>query len=152
MIIDHLKNCAQYVSVHENFQKAFDFIKKAVAEDLPIGRYEIDGDSVYGIIQAYDSKAKEDCKLEGHKRYIDIQYMVSGHEAFEIADIAKVSAKTEYNDVKDVMFYHDADVMNTAVLQENEFGVFFPWDIHRPGIAAKGKSVPVKKIVMKVKV
>lgn len=152
MIIDHLNNNALYTSIHPNFKLAFDFIKKAVDEDLPVGKYEVDGDAVYGIIQAYDSKAKEDCKLEGHKRYIDIQFMVSGHEAFEIADIAKVSAKTEYNDVKDVVFYHDADMMNTVVLQDNEFGVFFPWDIHRPGIAANGKSVPVKKIVMKVKV
>lgn len=151
MIIDQLKNSDRYAPVHPNFQKAFDFIKKAVAEDLPVGKYEVDGDAVYGIVQAYDSKAWEDCKLEGHKRYIDIQYMVSGCEGFEIADIAKVTEKTEYNDVKDVLFYHDADVMNTAVLQADEFGIFFPWDIHRPGIAAGGKSVPVKKIVMKVK-
>ena len=152
MIIDHLKNSSRYAMVHPNFQKAFDFIQKAVEEDLPIGKYEVDGDAVYGIVQAYDSKAKDDCKLEGHKRYIDIQYMVSGCEAFEIADIAKVTEKTEYNDIKDVLYFHDADHMNVAVLQDQEFGIFFPWDIHRPGIAVDGKSQPVKKIVMKVKV
>lgn len=43
MIIDNLKNCEKYFSVHKNFEKAFDFLKKAVSENYTPGRYEIDG-------------------------------------------------------------------------------------------------------------
>ena len=51
MIIDTLKNCEIYYGVHPLFEKAFDFIKKACAEKLPVGKYEIDGKNL--VIKKY---------------------------------------------------------------------------------------------------
>ena len=87
MIFDHVKNCEQYYSLHKNFEKAFDFIKRAVAENLPVGKYEIDGKDLYASVQEYQAKAPEDGKFEGHRNYIDIQYIVSGIETIEVVDI-----------------------------------------------------------------
>ena len=49
MIADTLQNRRLYEAVHPAFARAFDFLEKAVAEELPVGRYELDGDAVYAI-------------------------------------------------------------------------------------------------------
>ncbi len=41
MVFDNLKNCELYYGMHPRFREAFDFIKKATAENLEIGKYEI---------------------------------------------------------------------------------------------------------------
>lgn len=150
MIFDTLKNCELYFGLNDKFQQAFDFIKLAVAENKPIGKYEIDGDSLYASVQEYDSKL--DAKFEGHKRYIDIQYVVSGEEVMKAADISKMTANTEYNDVKDCTYYEDNDLAFAIPVQQGEYAVFYPHDIHKPGLAKNGIPTVVRKIVVKVKI
>lgn len=151
MIKDNINNCELYFANHKNFEKAFDFIKKAVKENLPVGKYEIDGKEVYASVQEYNSKLDVDAKNEGHRNYIDVQYVVSGKEIIEVCDINSIQTKTEYNAEKDVEFYFNAENPTTCVLEKGEYAILFPHDIHRPGLAINGKQVPVKKIVVKVR-
>lgn len=152
MIVDNLKNCHQYYSVNGKFERAFAFIEKAVKENFAVGKYEIDGKEIFASVQEYTSKLKEDGNYEGHRNYIDIQYIISGIEVIEVADISKMSLKTEYNEIKDVEFYDDCNTAGMAVLQSGEYGIFFPHDIHKPGLAFKNSPAYVKKIVVKIKV
>ena len=151
MIFDNLNNCELYYGAHKNFEKAFDFIKTAIKEDLPVGKYEIDGKDLFASVQSYDSKMPEVAKNEGHKNYIDIQFVISGKEIIEVVDISKAVANTEYNSEKDVTFFENSDKANVLYLEDGEYAVLFPHDIHRPGMCVNGKSTPVKKIVVKVK-
>lgn len=151
MVLDNLKNKNLYIAVNSKFESAFAFIEKAVAENFPVGKYEIDGKKLYASVQEYNTKPAEDGKFEGHKNYIDIQYVISGIESVELVDIGKVQAVTEYDSVKDCAFYADAPVCQKCVLQAGEYGIFFPHDIHKPGLAY-GSSSPVKKIVVKVSI
>lgn len=151
MIKDNLKNCSLYFSTHKNFEKAFDFIKTAVKENYPVGKYEIDGTDIYAFVQEYDSKLKDVAKNEGHRNYIDIQFIVSGEEIIEVCDIAFSKLKTEYNPEKDVEFYFDAEKPTSCILLSNEYTILFPHEIHKPGIAINEQQTPVKKIVVKVK-
>ena len=151
MIIDNLKNCELYFGVNKNFEKAFEFIKKACNENLPVGKYEIDGKDVYAMVQEYDTKPEENGKFEGHRKYIDIQFIVSGEEKMELMDISKAVAKTEYNEERDFLFFENTDKANKTVFTGGEYGIFFPWDIHKPGLSAKAESNAVRKIVVKVK-
>ncbi len=151
MVFDTLKNCAEYYSLHERFEKAFDFIKNATATGLAVGKYEIDGKELYASVQEYNSKSPENGKFEAHKNYIDIQYIVSGIETMGVMDISKATSKVAYNPEKDVEFYEDSEKAGSCVVEAQEFGIFFPWDVHKPGLAFNGASTPVKKIVVKVK-
>ncbi len=151
MIFDSLKNCEQYYSIHPAFKPAFDFIKKAVEENLEVGKYELDGKSLYASVQEYTTKLSPDGKFEGHNNYIDIQFIISGKELMEVGEIDKFTAKTEYNDVKDVTFYHDLDSVTQGIVADGEFGIFFPNDIHKPGMSVSNVQSNVKKIVVKVK-
>lgn len=150
MIFDNMKNKELYYGVNEKFEEAFKFIEKAVAENLPVGKYEIDGQELYASIQEYNSKLPENGKFEGHRNYIDIQYIISGIEAIEVVDISKAVLETEYNEAKDVELYNDNEKANRCVIEAGEYGIFFAHDIHKPGLAFDTSS-PVKKIVVKVK-
>ncbi len=151
MIYDSLKNCDRYAPAHDGFSKAFDFIKKAQAEKLSEGRYEIDGDRVYAFIQKYTSKLESESSFEAHKRYIDIQCILSGVEVMQFADVEAFTPSCEYNDERDVVFFNDREKVGTVVVREGEYGVFFPWDAHKPGMCFNASPAEVCKIVVKVK-
>lgn len=89
MIIDRLENAHKYASTHKGFAESFAFLQKAVAENLPVGRYEIYGDNVFAFIQEYTSKTES--SFETHKNFIDIQFVSSGVEVIEVADISKMT-------------------------------------------------------------
>jgi len=152
MIFDNIKNCKMYYGVNPKFEKAFEFIKKTVEENAEVGKYEIDGKEIYAFVQSYDSKLKEKSAFEGHKNYIDIQYIMEGREMMGSVDVSKAIANGEYNSEKDVTFYKESDVASYCVAEKGDFCIFYPYDIHSPGMAYNNVSSKVKKIVVKVHV
>ncbi len=150
MIFDTLQNCEKYYGVHAGFAQAFAFIKKAVEENYAVGKYEIDGRKIHASVQEYNSKAEADANYEGHRKYIDIQYIASGAEMMQVVDVKKATLKTEYNEEKDVEFYYDTDKAGKVLVEAGEYGIFFPNDIHKPGLSVYGNSAPVKKILVKI--
>lgn len=150
MIFDNIKNCEMYYGVNPKFKKAFEFIEKAVKENLETGKYEISGKEIYASIQSYDSKLKDNAKFEGHKNYIDIQYIVEGREMMGTLEISKAVIKGEYNPEKDVMFYEDSEIASYCITEQGDFCIFYPHDIHCPGVSLNNMPSGVKKIVVKV--
>lgn len=147
MIADNLKNASKYVHCHNGFDKAFAFLEKAVTENLSVGRYDIDGDDVFAFIQEYTSKTES--SFEAHKNYIDIQFIISGTEVMKVADISQMTVSVPYTE--DVMFFEDNEKASVLVIKEGEYGIFFPWDAHKPGLCYDNKPDEVKKIVVKVR-
>ena len=80
MIIDRIENATLYYPIYARFERAFEHIRQMDVETIPAGRYELDGDNMYVLIQEYNTKLKEDAKWEAHRRYIDLQYVVRGAE------------------------------------------------------------------------
>ena len=151
MIIDKLENCKLYYGVHKNMEKAFAFIQKALNEDLPAGKYEIEGKDLYASVQEYDTKEESMVKYEGHRNYIDIQYIAKGAEAVEVVDIEHTEPFIEYNPEKDAEFFTPNGKTWKGVWNAGEYGIFFPNDIHRPAMRIDGASAHVKKILIKIK-
>ena len=139
-----------YYGVNPKFKKAFEFIKKVVQEELEAGKYEIDGKDIHAIIQSYDSKLKENARFEGHENYIDIQFIADGCEMMGDVDISNAVIKDAYNPEKDVAFYEDNILASYCVAQKGDFCIFYPHDIHRPGMAINDKPSKVKKVIVKV--
>lgn len=148
MIVDVLKNKELYYGVHKNMKPAFEFIEKAVAEKLEVGRYELDGKELFALVQEYDSKT--DAAWEYHKRYIDIQYIVSGTELIAWDNIKNVPEGTEYNDEKDIAkFAYDGGC--DVLMEAGSYMVLYPDDLHQPGKVC-GEVQKMKKIVIKIAV
>ncbi|MBR5153148.1 MAG: YhcH/YjgK/YiaL family protein [Clostridia bacterium] len=150
MIFDVLSHGSQYYSLHKDLREAFNFIQKAVKEELPVGRYDIDGTDAFAIVQEYMAKPEEEGRWEAHRKYIDLQYIVSGKERMDVTAGEPGAVTEDYDQEKDVIFYEDCADVVSAIVAEEGFGIFFPHDIHKPSLAIDGIPVPVKKIVVKL--
>ncbi|WP_339653637.1 YhcH/YjgK/YiaL family protein [Flavobacterium frigidarium] len=148
MILDKIENYKLYAGITERLAKGFEFIINNDLVAMASGTYDIEDKAVFAIVQEYDTKEEKDCVLEGHTKYIDIQYIIEGSELMGVA--AKRDQKVVTSDLdKDYTFYEG----DTAYIKltEGMFTVFFPDDLHRPSVQ-DGKSSKVKKVVVKVQI
>jgi len=149
MILDKLENADLYANISENLKKGFFFLKNTDLLALEVGRYEIDGSEVFALVSEYVSKLHQDCRLEAHHVYADIQYIVSGHEYIGFETLKNQTVLTEYNQEKDIVFYQGEST--PLLLESGMFAVFFSQDVHRPCMQINGPE-KVKKVVVKVKI
>ena len=150
MIVDSIQNSSKYTSIHPLFAKAFDYIHNTDLSALEIGKFDIDGDHIRGIVSdkqgmtAADSTAKFEC----HNAHIDIQVCIKGKETIGWKPRNTcISPRGEYNPEKDVMFYNDSPDMFFG-LTDGQFAIFYPEDVHAPMIG----DYLIKKLVIKVKI
>lgn len=148
MILDKLENCSKYFSLGKGFETGFRFLLEKDLLSLAEGRYDIDGEDIFLLISNYDTKDPEEKKPEAHRRYADIQYMVSGKEQIGYAHLEDQKITAEYDTRKDIIFYDEVSFY--FKLPKGKFAIFLPDDIHMPGII-DGEIMQVKKAVVKVK-
>ena len=149
MILDKLKNAFQYSGISHNLKKGFEFLKNTDLFALSPGRHEIEGNEVFALVSEYDSKNPEDCRLEAHRIYTDIQYLVYGKELIGYETLGNQPVATEYNPEKDIAFYKGEGT--PLLIESGMFAVFFPEDVHRPCMQVY-EPEKVKKVVVKVKI
>ena len=149
MIFDNIKNRALYEKIDSKFTIAFDFIEKVTREGADVGKYELCGKDVFAMVQEYEPK-EDSGVFEAHKNYIDIQYILSGKEYMECAKIENCEETVAYNPEKDVAFYTCEGYRQSLDCEEGDFAIFFPHDVHKPGVKL-WESGAVRKIVVKVR-
>lgn len=146
MIFDKLENLHKYTKIHPHFEKAFEFLNSTDLDALPSGRTFIEGEDIY--VSAANYFTKDEGYLEGHRDHIDIQLITKGSEKIGFALMTDQVEKDPYNESRDISFYYgDCD---HVTLVPGTFAIFFPEDLHKPGIMDK-KLVEVRKIVVKIK-
>ena len=139
--------------VHLNpgrWEKAFRFLATADLATLPKGRYELDGTDLYASVDEYLSREPEDCRLEAHRKYADIQYVITGQEQIGITPLAETLEAIPYHPDNDILFL-DGEVGLYGQATPERFFVFFPYDAHMPCLKS-GERSPVKKVVVKVRI
>jgi YhcH/YjgK/YiaL family protein len=149
MIFDQLKNACLYFSLSERMKKALEYLGTTNFSTMEPGKIEIDGDDIFAIVQHYDTKPITSGKWESHKKYIDIQYIVSGKEKIGYSHSNKTIVTQPYHAEKDVQYLKGEG--NFLIVEAGYFAILFPSDVHMPGIAIN-LSTPVTKVVIKVKV
>ena len=149
MITDHIKHYKHYQKISAGIQQAFNYVTSNDLSALEVGKYEIDGDNVFVLIQAYQPKAMSEGKCEAHKNYIDIQYVIEGTELMGYGLVDTMEVIDPYDPAKDRFFVGFKGDMMTY--EAGMFAIFFPQDAHMPGIEADGCTY-VKKAVFKIKV
>ncbi|MFZ4724036.1 MAG: YhcH/YjgK/YiaL family protein [Paludibacter sp.] len=146
MILDTLKNCGLYETIHPRFSKAFDFLQSTDLVALPLGKVELDGKNLFVNVVEITGKTADEVRLETHNRYIDIQMPISADEKMGWIPTSKLQQPIDsYNPEKDVAFFTDK-ASNFVTVKPGEFAIFFPTDGHQPGIA----DGVVKKLIVKV--
>lgn len=134
----------------ERWAKAFVFLKENDLKSLPTGKQTL-SEGLTVSVEEYTTREPGKEWLEGHKKNIDLQFIVEG---CELQGYAKIQTAAEivnpYTDKKDVGHYL-VPTINYHVIRPYQFTIFFPDDIHMTNIQY-GEKAKVRKIVFKVAV
>ena len=150
MIADKLTNLTKYPEFAAYADDMLAFVERVEKENLEDGRYELQGDNLFALLQSYVTKNIEDVRMESHKIYSDLQYIVSGEEYIYWTPVDELEVEEDRTPDADIVFYKNCPDKGSNYLTAGMFGVYFPWDGHRPSVAA-GEPAPIKKIVFKFK-
>ncbi|WEK34122.1 MAG: YhcH/YjgK/YiaL family protein [Candidatus Pseudobacter hemicellulosilyticus] len=153
MVIDKLINAANYYCLHPRLQQAFAFLISRDLEALDAlekGKHPIDGDNLFAIVNFYDTVDPATEQMESHKKYIDLQFIVTGQELIGHAFLEAQTPSQAYDAEKDFMLFAETPDFFTK-LEAGSFAIFFPTDLHMPNLRVIGPE-PVKKIVIKIAV
>lgn len=150
MIYSNLKNISRYYGISKNLDEAIKFLESFDQNEYEDGsRIDIIDDDVYAFIATNNLKNDDDIFLEGHKRYADIQIVLSNSERMYYAHIDDSNPIDEYLQENDYQKYK-SDKLTCINVMKNEFIIFFPEDIHGPGYIEKNECA--RKLVVKVRV
>ena len=133
----------------EAFRKAFDFLKN-LPPDAADGTYPIDGKKIYAMVQSGTTGGTEADKLEIHRKFIDIQYLISGRETLVWAPMRGLAVHTPYDEEKDYSFLIPPGNVSRLDLSPGTFAVFFPGDAHFGKLSGPAGDTAFRKVVVKI--
>lgn len=147
MILSHLHQCKDYLGIHPNLDKALCWMADADFSQLPDGQILIDGQDVRVKISTMETKSVSQAKPEAHREFLDIQLLLHGREAYQVAFLDEMQ-EMEARPEQDVWFY--TGPCRQMELDPGQFLVVFPDDVHAPGLAPE-EPAPIRKAVFKIR-
>ena len=148
MIIDNLTNAEKYTSLHKDFKLVFDFLKTSNLAEMNCAKnIQIKGNQIFFNLDEYETKPTQ--KLEAHKKYIDIQVVITGEEYMGYTNIENTTVTEEYDEKRDVMFLNGR--VDKVLATNKNFVIFYPEDAHMPALSVD-EPKKVKKAIFKISV
>ncbi|OGR45311.1 MAG: hypothetical protein A2X35_03440 [Elusimicrobia bacterium GWA2_61_42] len=152
MIVSDLERASRRIPPGPGVEKALEFLGRPGLRDLPDGRYEIDGERVFALVQRYETAPAGEPEFEAHRKYIDLQFLAAGTEVIGWAPLSRLAVTRPYDAQKDVCFgLVTAEERTAVLLKAGQLAVLYPEDAHAPKLAA-GAPSQVTKIVIKISV
>lgn len=148
MVIDQLKNASLYYGMGKGIEAALRYLQSTDATKIEPGRYALDNDRLYAMVQQYETKPKERGFWEAHRQYIDVQYVARGVEHMGFAHLSALKPG-QYDESRDFLPLEGQGEF--ALMREGTFVILGPEDAHMPGMAVAAPQ-PVRKVVVKVRV
>lgn len=150
-----------FSSIHANdnvkrypiaIQKAIAYAATTDFSKLEDGRQEIDGDKMYANLFHLTSRQMQEIHPELHKKYADVQFWISGEELCGVAPYTGAGECIDAREDEDLYFYRAFENEFLIHATQGCYAVFFPNDVHRPGVCLDGKPLRYRKVVIKVNV
>lgn len=130
------------------FAKAFEFCTGKDFAGLADGRYDIDGDRLYALVQS--PATTEAGRFEVHARYCDIQLLLAGREKHLYAPaLSGMRCTEDALESRDVAFYTPPGQYSSLFLDPGHYAVYFPGEPHAP-CCSVGAPETIRKIVFKI--
>ena len=141
-----------------HFQAAFAYLDECLKPGCPglarilavdagkTERVDLSG-GAFALEQAYLTKARAEGFFESHRKFIDIQVVVSGEELLEVSEISRLVVSEDLTPGKDLIKYQTPVAPSVLRLRAGEVAVFFPADGHMPSLAVSAPSLVYKTVV-----
>lgn len=151
MITDTLDRLALYMPPYEG--RTIMELIASLAPDVAEGRRMIRGEEIFANIARYETKPREAAYPEAHRKYADIQLLLSGHEGIEWFPLEGLTERTAYDPERDFAIYERPPyVSGITVLGPGIFALYMPTDAHMPQLSLTLAPATVTKVVVKVEV
>jgi biofilm protein TabA len=146
MILDTIANIDRYSALHPLFPRAFEFLRNTDLSSFAPGHYPIVGGDLFAIVEHVPGRTRAEAKLEGHRKYIDIQLVLEGVDEMGWKPLSECREPVDdYSAERDIQFFRDAPASWIAT-PPGAFCIFFPEDAHAPLVSA-GR---IRKVVVKI--
>jgi len=151
MIIGSLSSWEEHCKYeHSVIVKAIEELKKIVNDNPDVGKIEILGNEMHASIMEFESKSQEEQVAEKHESYIDVHYLIDGEETIGWSPLREGLEPTKpFDSEADYALYAPQADEILLPMKTGMFAVFYPHDIHRPGM---GNGAKIKKMVIKIHV
>lgn len=147
MVTDYTDRIAQYARNVPELYDAVRFAKRVQEENLPVGRYPVGND--FAFVQEGTTHSLQEGDFEVHRKYLDVQIVLSGGEVMEYADIRDLKEKVPYSEEKDVEFLEGTG--SKILMTPGKFYLVYPGDGHKP-CCHEEVSMNYKKVVVKIRI
>jgi len=148
MIVDHIGQANRYAKLNPHFRAAFAFLRSRRWASWEPGRHRIPGTKLYANVVSGRGVGRAKAGLEVHRRFIDLQYVVSGEELIGWRSAASCAPAGLKVDPKTDAALPPERPEAWVAVPPGCFAVFFPADPHAP-MASRAR---MRKIIVKVPV
>lgn len=132
--------------------RAIEALQQLDLAQMDAGRYELEGDKLFFLIQDVETRTLDESRSEAHRRYADVQIPLSAGERYGFSlPQADLTPSEDHLEARDVAFYPQPANEFFMNLEPGAFAIFLPGELHRPCLAINGKS-KLRKTVIKVHV
>ncbi len=149
MVLDSIENAARYLSMGDGIATALHYIQNNDFGKVQPGKYQLEGDRLVMMVNEYECTNTDECRLEGHRKYIDLQYWVNGSELMGHDILGNQPVLEPYNEKTDCAFY--SCIASYSRLLPGMFVIYYPSDLHTANSDPLSHE-RVKKIVFKIQV
>lgn len=147
MIVGNIHHLQSWLP--QELREAIEHIKAHVSETTEKGKHDIDGNRLFYLISEDMTEPFEKCRAEYHARYLDIQIVLKGQEGMTFSTLPAGTPETDWLAEKDIAFLPEGEQEKTVILNEGDFVVFYPGEVHKP-LCAVGAPAQVRKAVVKL--
>ncbi|CAM6271672.1 MULTISPECIES: YhcH/YjgK/YiaL family protein [Citrobacter] len=147
MIVGNIHHLQSWLP--QELREAIEHIKAHVSETTEKGKHDIDGNRLFYLISEDMTEPFEKRRAEYHARYLDIQIVLKGQEGMTFSTLPAGTPETDWLAEKDIAFLPEGEQEKTVILNEGDFVVFYPGEVHKP-LCAVGAPAQVRKAVVKL--
>lgn len=150
LILDNLARQTQLAEVAERIQAALAHSTTLDVSTLVTDQRVDWADGSFYFVQRYQAKPEAEGAFESHRKYIDIQLVMSGKEKILFAPLDTLEPSAPFDAEKDFGLYQRPAHSVTLLLGAGDYAVFYPWDGHMPSLRPGDAPQDVVKIIWKI--
>ncbi len=154
MIVDGIASIERYRGLYRGLDVLMDWLETTDWRALPTGRHAIDGDRVYALVQDAKTRTYSQAHYEVHRRYLDLQIDLEGHERMLVTpgDVVPCGDFDEASDKGYVDAAPENDNQIGVTLGNGRFALLVCGEPHMPNIVPDGEQCgPIHKICFKIR-